>query len=176
MSDLELLAAFPAYGEAGPVLNDWEAAEKALGVAFPEQFKRFLDAFGGTKFDDFLRVYRAGAENPNVDLIQRTLVARETLAKTGAEIAELLTERGSRPAELVRWGGTDNADMCLLIPHEDPEQWSVLTVIGRGREYDLYDGPVESYLLQVLRRDFISEVFPEDFPDDEPSYERNPWI
>jgi hypothetical protein len=61
-------------------------------------------------------------------------------------------------------------------PHEDYRQWAVLTVIGRGREYDLFEGPVESCLLKVLRRDFVSAVFPDDFPDDVPSYERNPHI
>jgi hypothetical protein len=47
---------------------------------------------------------------------------------------------------------------------------------GCSGERDLYEGPVESYLLRVLRRDCASEVFPEGFPDDEPSYERTPWI
>ncbi|MFJ9612646.1 hypothetical protein [Streptomyces noursei] len=176
MSDLDLLASFPAYGDGGPVLNDWDDAEKSLGVVFPEHFKRFVGVFGGAKFDDFLRVYRAGAENQNVDLVHRTLAARDTMEKTRPEIRDLLTERGSSPSELVRWGGTDNADLCFLIPHEDPDRWAVLTVIGRGDEYDLYEGPVESYLLRVLRGEIVSEVFPEDFPDEEPSYERNPWI
>ncbi|GHK02777.1 hypothetical protein SY2F82_45740 [Streptomyces sp. Y2F8-2] len=68
MTDLELLAAFPATGEGGVVVNDWERAEAALKVTFPPAFMRFLDMFGGAKFDDFLRVYRAGADNKNVDL------------------------------------------------------------------------------------------------------------
>lgn len=176
MTDLELLASFPATGEAGPVINDWEAAEETLGTTFPPAFKTFLQAFGGAKFDDFLRVYRAGAENEYADLVANTVTARHTMEVTRDAIRELLAERGVTPSQLICWGGTDNADMCFLVPHEDPEQWAVLTVIGRGREYDLYEGPVESYLLRILRGDIVSEVFPDDFPDEEPSYERNPWI
>ncbi|MFF4602032.1 hypothetical protein ACFY12_04625 [Streptomyces sp. NPDC001339] len=176
MEDLELLGLFPEGGEAGKVLNDWDDAERTLNVTFPDAFKRFLDAFGGAKFDDFLRVYRAGAENQHVDLVANTLKARHTMEVTRPWIQSLLAERGIEPSQLVSWGGTDNADMCFLIPHEDPDQWTVLTVIGRGDEYDLYEGPVESYLLRVLRGDLVSEVFPEDFPDEEPSFERNPWI
>ncbi|PJJ01498.1 hypothetical protein BX264_1805 [Streptomyces sp. 2333.5] len=176
MTDLELLASFPATGDDGPVLNDWEAAEAALNTTFPPSFKRFLGVFGGAKFDDFLRVYRAGAENEHVDLIERTLAARKTMGDSRPHIQSLLDDRGVKPSQLIRWGGTDNADLLFLIPHVEPDEWAVLTVIGRGREYDLYEGSVESYLLRVLRGDLVSEVFPEDFPDEEPSFERNPWI
>lgn len=176
MTDLELLAALPATGEMGPVINDWESAEAALGVTFPASFMRFLDVFGGAKFDDFLRVYRAGANNENVDLVTRTLIARETMATTRPHIQELLSQRGVAPAQLVRWGGTDNADMCFLVPNADPRKWAVLTVIGRGDEFDLFDGPVGTYLLRVLQGDVVSEVFPDDFPDESSTYERNPRI
>ncbi|MET8248218.1 hypothetical protein ABZV31_29710 [Streptomyces sp. NPDC005202] len=176
MTDLELLAAFPATGETGLVPNDWERVEAALGVTFPSAFMRFLDVFGGAKFDDFLRVYRAGADNLNVDLLTQTYRARKTMATTRPHIQELLAQRGTDTSQLVCWGGTDNADMCFLIPHEDYRQWAVLTVIGRGSEYDLFEGPVDSYLLRVLRRDIVSNVFPDDFPDEAPSYERNPHI
>jgi len=176
LTDLQLLAAFPATGEQGLVINDWEKTEQVLGVALPSDFKRFLDVFGGATFDDFLHVYRAGAENENVDLVSRTLTARQTIETTRPHIQELLSQRGVTPAQLIRWGGTDNADLCFLIPHQDYDRWAVLTVIGRGREYDLFEGPVESYLLSVLRGDIVSDVFPDDFPDEEPSYERNPHI
>ncbi|MGW5256444.1 hypothetical protein [Streptomyces sp. NPDC004012] len=176
LTDLQLLAALPVTGEQGPVINDWEKAEQALGVTFPPAFKRFLDVFGGAKFDDFLRVYRAGAENENVDLVSRTLSARQTMETTRPHIRELLSQRGVTPSQLIRWGGTDNADMCFLIPHRDNRRWAVLTVTGRGREYDLFEGPAESYLLSVLRGDIVSEVFPDDFPDEAPFYERNPRI
>jgi hypothetical protein len=114
LADLQLLAALPAIGEQGMVINDWEKTEQALGVAFPSAFPRFLDVFGGVKFDDFLRVYRAGAEN--VDLVARTLTSRETMETTRPHIRELLSQRGVTPPQLIRWGGTDNADMCFLIP------------------------------------------------------------
>ncbi|WP_199931130.1 hypothetical protein [Streptomyces sp. CB02923] len=176
MNDLDTLAAFPATGELGPVLNDWEEAETVLGTTLPPAFKAFLRVFGGSKFDDFLRVYRAGAENEHVNLVAMTLAARKTMEDSRPHIRALLEERAVQPSQLIRWGGTDNADMCFLVPHTDPDRWSVLTVIGRGREYDLYEGPVESYLLNVLRGDLVSDVFPEDFPDEDPGYERNPWI
>ncbi|MEV5874006.1 hypothetical protein AB0L75_07215 [Streptomyces sp. NPDC052101] len=176
MTDLELLAALPATGEAGMVVNDWERTEAALGVTFPSAFMRFLDVFGGAKFDDFLRVYRAGADNENVDLVSRTKEIGEKFFEIRPHIRELLEQRGAHTAQLVRWGGTDNADACFLIPHPDPRRWAVLIVEGRGNDYDLFEGPVESYLLQVLRGDLVSDVFPDDFPDEHPSYERNPRI
>lgn len=176
MTDLNMLAALPSTGEAGMVINDWELTETVLGVRFPSAFMRFLDVFGGAKFDDFLRVYRAGADNQNVDLVTQTKQARSTLAVTRPHIKALLAERGLTTDDVISWGGTDNADMCLLIPATDPHAWSVLAVIGRGREYDLFEGSVESYLLRVLRGDLVSDVFPEDFPDDYPSYERHPTI
>jgi len=176
MTDLELLAALPATGETGVVVNDWERTETALGVTFPAAFKRFLDMFGGAKFDDFLRVYRAGADNENVDLVSRTKEVGEKFFEIRPHIGELLAQRGVEPAQLVRWGGTDNADACFLIPHPDPRMWAVLVVEGRGNDYDLFEGPVESYLLSVLQGEIVSEVFPDDFPDEAPSYERNPRI
>lgn len=176
MTDLETLASLPASGEPGMVHNDWEAAEMQLETSFPSSFMRFLEVFGGAKFDDFLRVYRAGASNENVDLVTQTLRTRHTMEVTRPHIQELLNGRGLRTAQLISWAGTDNADMCFLLPSPDPKKWAVLTVIGRGREYDLFEGTPESYLLQVMRREFVSDVFPEDFPDDVPGYERNPGI
>ncbi|GGT02622.1 hypothetical protein GCM10010271_00410 [Streptomyces kurssanovii] len=176
MTDLEMLASLPASGDPGMVHNDWEAAEKSLRVTFPSSFMRFLDVFGGAKFDDFLRVYRVGADNENVDLVAKTLKARHTMEVTRPHIHDLLSSRGLQVVDLISWGGTDNADMCFLLPHADPKKWAVLTVIGRGQEYDLFEGCPESYLLQVMRRDFVSDVFPEDFPDDFPGYERHPDI
>ncbi|MFL4496988.1 hypothetical protein ACJ6WD_37965 [Streptomyces sp. VTCC 41912] len=176
MTDLDLLASLPYTGDNEPVLNDWARAEKSLHTTFPPPFKKFLNTFGGAKFDDFLRVYRAGADNENADLIARTLAARHTLTETRPHLHRLLEDRGTSTAEVIRWGGTDNADMLLLIPHPDPDRWAVLTVIGRGPEYDLYEGPPESYLLGVLRGRLMSQVFPDDFPDEEPTVQYSPWI
>ncbi|MGN5379964.1 hypothetical protein ACQ4WX_30385 [Streptomyces lasalocidi] len=55
-------------------------------MTFPAAFVQFLDVLGGAKFDDFLRVYRAGADNPNVDLLARTRPARKTMATTRPHI------------------------------------------------------------------------------------------
>ncbi|WP_158794969.1 hypothetical protein [Streptomyces sp. NRRL S-337] len=176
MTDLELLARFPSAGADHPVTNDWPSAEKTLHTSFPAPFKEFLDVFGGAKFDDFLRVYRAGAQNENVDLIRRSIAARATMANSRPHIRSLLAGRGVTPSELIRWGGTDNADMLFLVPHPDPDNWAVLTVTGRGQEYDVYEGPAESYLLRILRRELTSQVLPDDFPDEEFLIERAPWI
>ncbi|ATW51448.1 hypothetical protein [Streptomyces peucetius] len=176
MTDLEMLASLPATGSPGMVHNAWDAAEGRLQVSFPSSFMRFLDVFGGAKFDDFLRVYRVGADNENVDLVTKTLRTRHTMEVTRPHIQELLNSRGLQVADLISWGGTDNADMCFLLPNADPKKWAVLTVIGRGQEYDLFEGGPESYLLQVMRREFVSDVFPEDFSDDFPGYERHPDI
>uniref|UniRef100_A0AAU2VM69 SMI1/KNR4 family protein n=1 Tax=Streptomyces sp. NBC_00008 TaxID=2903610 RepID=A0AAU2VM69_9ACTN len=177
MTDLELLAAFPAKGkETGMVRNDWDLAESALGVTFPSSFMRFLEVFGGSQFDDFLTVYRAGANNEYLDLVSRTCAARSAMTETTSRphIKELLHRRGLAPDQLIRWGGTDNADFCFLLPDKHPGKWGVLIVAGRGDAYDLFEGPVETYLLHVLRREYVSDVFPDDFPDDNPGYERRP--
>ncbi|MER6304450.1 hypothetical protein ACWCXK_01495 [Streptomyces sp. NPDC001739] len=176
MTDLELLARFPSTGADHPVANDWPSAEQTLHIRFPAPFKEFLNVFGGAKFDDFLRVYRAGAQNENVDLIRKSIDARATMADSRPHIRSLLADRGVTPSELIRWGGTDNADMLFLVPHRDPDAWAVLTVIGRGAEFDLYEGPAESYLLRILRGELTSRVFPDDFPDEEFLVERAPWI
>ncbi|MER6614891.1 hypothetical protein [Streptomyces xantholiticus] len=76
-------------------------------------------------------------------------------------------------SKITIYSWSTNADMCFLLPNADPKKWAVLTVIGRGQEYDLFEGGPESYLLQVMRREFVSDVFPEDFPDDFPEYERH---
>jgi hypothetical protein len=174
MTDLELLTSFPSTGEVGAVHNDWKSAEEALGVKFPASFINFLDALGGAYFDEFLHVHRVGADNEQLDLIATTLVARETMEDSRPHLRDFLAGRGVQPSQLIEWGSTDNADMCFLVPQPAPDDWFVLVVIGRGREFDVFEGSVESYLLKVLQRQIVSEVFPEDFPDDAPSYLRRP--
>ncbi|MET8249680.1 hypothetical protein ABZV31_38190 [Streptomyces sp. NPDC005202] len=90
LTDLQLLAKLPAMGEEGVVTNHWKKAEEGVGVTFPSAFMRSLDVSGGANFDDFLRVYRAGADNQNVDLLTQTYRARKTMATTRPHIQELL--------------------------------------------------------------------------------------
>ncbi|MFJ8932929.1 hypothetical protein ACIRLA_40825 [Streptomyces sp. NPDC102364] len=51
-----------------------------------------------------------------------------------------------------------------LLPQPDPQHWAVLTVISRGQEYDLYEGPVEGYQLHMLCGELLSDGFPDDSP------------
>lgn len=89
-----------------------------------------------------------------------------------ARVALSVPRRGSTPPSFEG----DNADMLFLVPHPDPGKWAVLTVIGRGQEYDVYEGPAASYLLRILRRELTSQVLPDDFADEEFLIERAPWI
>ncbi|MFJ9130373.1 hypothetical protein ACIRJS_40480 [Streptomyces sp. NPDC102340] len=47
-------------------------------------------------------------------------------------------------------------------------------MISRGQEYDLYEGPIEGYQLHMLCGDLLSDGFPDDSPDEDPSYVPDP--
>jgi hypothetical protein len=177
MYTLQDLTHFQLEGPEGPVPNDWASAARILGTRLPSDLVEFIDAFGGAKVDDFLSIYKAGAENKFLDLSEKTLQYRETLNRVPRKaVDDALAECGASIDDLIAWGGTDNADMCFVAPDRATGTWFVLVVVGRDREIDIHDGTVADYLTKVLKAELVSDVFPEDFPDPDPIIERRPNI
>jgi hypothetical protein len=163
----------PAVAVDQPGEEDWAAAELAVGLTLPPDFKRFVTRYGSGSIDDFLVVFNPAA-------------ARQAMRfgpATEAYLAGLREIRGFAPDEvpfpihpepggLLPWGTTDNGDVGYFVtsPADDPAQWSIAVGEVRGPEWFTHPGPVTSFLADVLDRSIQVSVFPTGFPSERPAF------
>lgn len=105
--------------EIRPLQQDWVAVEERLGIALPNDYKRFIDKFGAGQLGAF-RICAPGA--PSVDYDLFALVDR---VQTQAEEFRLTTEPPfnapfhPQPGGLVPWGEMDGGFTFYWKPTSD---------------------------------------------------------
>ncbi len=133
MHELEPL--FAIARPRDPLLSiDWDAAQAALGVDLPDDYKALAEHYGaGTVCD--LVVYVPGHPSPYVDLLRLVEVRRDVLRY----IIEHGEELPYAPEQLLPWGN-DGAGNQLWWLMEG--EWPVVANEARGEEWERYDGAV----------------------------------
>ncbi|GGN83686.1 hypothetical protein GCM10011579_072730 [Streptomyces albiflavescens] len=133
--------------------------------------------YGTGCFDEFLWIFAAGADNPNLDIDTSTDAMQSILrGKDVPTLREILTRHRTVPEELIQWGVTDNGDSLLWIPVGDPGAWS--TVIIQAGQLDFVISPRSStgVVLDLLTGALRVRFFPEDFPSGHPEFSTNPYV
>jgi hypothetical protein len=112
---------------------------KKLGAHLPQDYKDFIDFYGGGKIAGFISIFSPFSENINLNVInqfsQQSGVLRE-LASSG----EVLPYPAF-PAVggIIPVGMTDNGDVIYCRAGE--AKWSVVVNEARGPEWEAYDFP-----------------------------------
>jgi hypothetical protein len=151
----------------------WEEVERALGIAFPADYKSFVATYGSGSVDDFLLVL-----NP---FSSRTALRIQDF---GMEMLRALRENRANgtedppfpihpePGGLFPWGATDNGDWCYWVtePAADPDRWPVAVNMSRGPDWFNHPGPLIAFLADLLEGVVRVPFLPDDFPSDEPVF------
>jgi len=170
----QLTAVLPPSRGAAPPRIDWPDVERAFGAVLPDDYKELVGVYGAGSFDDFLWVLQPAHENPNIDLVTQRSVrldAMRTLVRQwGGTVPHSLDD--NRPG-ILPWAFTDNGDVCywLCEPWEKPGNWRVTVNESRGSRWEVFDGSATEFLLAVFTRARRSQIFPEDFPSEDPAFQ-----
>lgn len=159
----------PPSAEGQP---DWKAAEQAFGSAFPTDYKQLVEFYGAGSFDEFLSILVPMHPNRHLDLLAQREVQLDALRtlRDGEEEVPFDIDRGEE--EIVPWAITDNGDVVYWIrrPPASPDDWPVVVNEARGPEWETFDGPATAFLADVLAKQRRLDIFPEDFPSNDPEF------
>ncbi|OEJ33444.1 hypothetical protein BGK67_20805 [Streptomyces subrutilus] len=131
-----------------------------------------LDIYGPGSFNDFLWIY--GDSHPEIwaNIETRTRASSKILAaKEIPQIRSLLTESNLTPADLIEWGGTDNADCLFWIPTGPADTWPTLIVEAGQLDFVVIETSSPEVILSFLEGNLDCPFFPAEFTDCEPSFE-----
>ncbi|NML51483.1 hypothetical protein HHL19_15540 [Streptomyces sp. R302] len=132
---------------------DWAAAERALGMPLPGDYKRLVETYGCGVFDETVWLLAPDAGRPHDDLLaqreERDEIL-ESLWEIGEECPEELEEPG---AVVVPWAYEEGSGAFLywlVRPGSHPDTWPVLYNEGRGPLWERHGPGCAAFLHAVL--------------------------
>lgn len=165
-ADLLRIAPPPQRSPRPPV---WVEVEAQIGSPLPQDYKWLVDTYGPGSFDGFIHVFQPSVPALPIQLEHQHERSTSTL--------ETLRDRGERipypTARLRPFARTDNGDTCywLCLPEKQPDAWQVVVNEPRGTRWWHFDGGAVAFLVAVLSGEHLVEMFPDDFPDSEPTFQ-----
>jgi hypothetical protein len=174
--DLEALSEIlppPETPVEPPGSDDWVAAEMALDVTLPPDFKAFVTRYGSGVIDDFLIVFNPAAKQASMPLVPATAFYLDLIRKVRGFAPDYVNVPiHPEPGGVLPWGTTGNGDVGYWVtsPYDDPALWSIAVFEGRGPEWFTHPGPLTKFLTDTLDRSIRVSVFPGDFLSEQPVF------
>lgn len=153
--------------------DDWVAAERALGVSLPPDFKAFVTRYGSGLIDDLLVVFNPAAKLASMRLVPASASHLEGVREIrGFAPDEVMFSIHPEPGGLLPWGTTDNGDVGYWVtsPSDDPALWSIAVGEVQGPGWFTHPGPLTRFLAEVLDRSIRVSFLPTDFPSGQPVF------
>jgi hypothetical protein len=143
---LETLFALAA--PRAPLLEiDWAAAESALGLPLPTDYRALAEHYGAGTICD-LSVYVPGHPSPHADLLRLVEVRRDVLRY----LIEREHDLPYAPEQLVPWANDGAGNQLWWLPEDG---WAVVANEARGEGWERYEGAV-AMLVGLVSRELES--------------------
>jgi hypothetical protein len=151
---------------------DWHEIERALGFALPADYKRLVELYGSSAIDNFIWILEPASRNEHLDLLRQMTLQLQALRQLRDQGETIPYDIESTDGHLIPWAITDNGDVCywLRTPSAPPEMWTVLVDEARGPFWEHFSGSASEFLAAVLSGRFQSNIFPDDFPSEAPTF------
>ena len=131
----------------------------------PDDYVRLVQEYGAGSFDEFVWIY-VPSDYPS------TLSLRHQAPKQIDAFGAIPGDSGRSfwPSQggLLPVGITDNGDLIAWKTGGEPNQWTVALVEARGSLYEEFPINLTTFLASVLSKEVRSEIFPDDFPSEDP--------
>ena len=171
MDSLVRLMPVPSKPREVPRAEDLRQAEAKLGP-LPEDYKRFLSAFGTGQIDDFLWIFNPAASSKHLNLLHQAPLQLSVLKEIKKQAEPSVLEQ--YPSSLLPFGKSDNGNILFWISVGEPSGWKVLVHDSRAPQVETFDLDMTSFLTQVLSQKVRCSLFPDDFPSDSPAFSSGP--
>lgn len=153
---LRRLVAPPVSGED----RDWGVAEQRLGRVLPQDYKDFVDVYGGGHFDHHVGILVPQPSRPDSELVSYNDGHMD-------DIVNLWQITDNRPAELaaedlllIAWADTIDADTLnwLVSPGDPPESWPIAVLDADLGECEIYSMTCTGFLAGLFSGEIDSRI------------------
>ncbi|MFD7549503.1 SMI1/KNR4 family protein [Streptomyces sp. NPDC059816] len=167
-SEIRALLGEPRFNWTDPA--PWKEMEREFGVAFPEDFREVMDAYGSITVNTQLYLDHP-ASFPLRNL--REYVRDELKAWRAADLAEYLPSPvGPNPGELMPMATAMTGEWIFLrVPDGPSSPWRVLVQEFDSPGWDLHEMTFGEWLLAYLRGEDVT-LCSRDLAPEGPFYER----
>ncbi|MEU2874917.1 SMI1/KNR4 family protein [Streptomyces sp. NPDC007070] len=144
---------------------DWTAAEAALRIALPTDYKELIETYGAGFIDDYLLLLEPDCPNNVYDLLEAS-AEREKANDSLWQYEDKPEEMGTAGNRLICWATTDNGEYLywLVRADDDPDSRTVMINSASGEDWERYDMTVTCFLAAALAGDIRSEILWDQFP------------
>jgi hypothetical protein len=146
----------------------WDRVERSLGTELPLDYKELLATYGSGAVDGFLWILNPFAKNHHLNLIHEGRAKLEALAALIHETVPYPLY--PNPNGLLPCAVTDNGDVMFWICSGHPSEWNLAINEGRGPRWREYKLSLTDFLIRLISRELIVDLFPNDFPSNQPVF------
>ncbi len=152
--------------------DEWLAVEQRLGIALPADYKDYITSFGTGYLGKFLWIFSPFARKTTLNLECQIRVRLDALREIKRQFPNDVPFKAfPESGGLLPCGATGNGDCLYWLTEGAPEKWPILVNESRGPDWVRFAMPLTAFLVGVLRRDIVCEIFPQDFPQPGASFE-----
>jgi hypothetical protein len=168
---LEKIMKRPIVAQDALSPDRWKVVEEQLGTGLPEDYKRFLEAFGIGTINGFLVVLAPLSSNQHVDLLKRCRSELEAYETSKREFPQYYCDDVyPTPGGILPFAVTDNGEVLYWRTVGSPEQWTVTVYESRGPKKFDFDGGMTEFLVAILTGEIECDVLPRGFSKSPPVF------
>ncbi|HET6251682.1 MAG TPA: ankyrin repeat domain-containing protein [Tepidisphaeraceae bacterium] len=129
----------------------WGQIEKKLGTKLPDDYKKFIDAYGSGDFAQFYAIYNPLQSHGVVEQI-------DEVRQDYRQGHESNSERYPypvfpEPSGIFPWGNDENGNDYFWLTKGDPDEWTVVAYDVRGGGAKEHKCTMTEFLLKVLTKE-----------------------
>jgi SMI1-KNR4 cell-wall len=158
---LRQVAAPPPAPSGTGTPEEWAAAERALGLELPGDYKELVRTYGSGKFANFIFVYTPFTSNPYSNLLEQrglNLAAYKTMRAQAPRTAPYPAY--PEPGGVLPRAHTENGDVLYWLTEGPPDQWPIIVIETRHGSLQQYDLTTTEFLAQALEGRLGPDIFP----------------
>lgn len=160
---MDRLAQLLPQPTTAPSRTDWDLVSQRLGSELPDDYKAFVDAYGGGDIDEFIQLIVPGSPRVGSDLVEFNhghMSDYEALW----EVSNARPPQVPAHARIITWATTDTADdlSWLAYPGVPPEDWPVILLNEDATECEVWPLSCTAFLADLLEHALESDIIPPD--------------